>query len=152
MSKEGQHKRSVVMLVKSKLAESISLIDTDMEDQIWVVLSLWPSLKMGGMYIPPKNSPYSQLAQFSALARHTAYCSKIVIMGDFNSWIGMPRIMDNSGNAYNYRDVRVDAINGHGRILTSVCNNSALVMANHLYHKVRQLGGATPGYRKLIYV
>ena len=46
----------VVILVKSKLAESITLVDTTEEGQIWVVMSWLPRMKLGSVYIPPSRS------------------------------------------------------------------------------------------------
>ncbi len=42
---------------------------------------------------------------------------------------------------YNYRDVSDIVVNEHGKTLMNVCNNNMLVVANHLHHGGRQLGG-----------
>lgn len=141
VSREGQHRGGVVMLVKSKLAESISRVDTDTEGQIWVVFFWWPNMKLGGVYIPPEDPPYYQPVHFGALAHHAADSDKIVAMGDFNSRVGTPGIKDKNDNMYNYRDVSDIVVNEHGKILMNVFSNNALVVANHLHHRGRQLGG-----------
>lgn len=141
VSREGQHRGGIVMLVKSKLAESISRVDTETEGQMWVVFSWWPNMKLGGVYIPPEDSPYYQPVHFGTLARHAADSDKVVVMGDFNSRVGTPRIKDKNDNMYSYGDVSDIVVNEHGKSLINVCNNNALVVANHLHHRGRQLGG-----------
>ena len=130
-----------MMLVKSKLAESISRVDTDTEGQIWITFSWWLNMKLGGVYIPPEDSPYYQPVHFGNLVQHSAGADKIVVMGDFNSRVGTPRIKDKNDNMYAYRDVSDIFVNEHGKTLMNVCNNNSLVVANHLYHTGRQLGG-----------
>lgn len=58
VSREGQHRGGIVMLVKSKIMDSVMQVDTEEEGQIWVVLSCLPTLKVGGVYIPTNDSPY----------------------------------------------------------------------------------------------
>ena len=129
------------MLVKSSLADDINQVDTDTEGQIWIVLSKWPSLKLGGVYIPPDDSPHYHPVQYGAFARYTSDAGKVVAMGDFNARVGTPIITDASGNSYQYRGVKDDYINSHGRTLVNVCNNNSMVIANHLCYNGRNLGG-----------
>lgn len=104
-----------MMLVKSKLAESISRVDTDTEGQIWITFSWWLNMKLGGVYIPPEDSPYYQPVHFGNLVQHSAGADKIVVMGDFNSRVGTPRIKDKNDNMYAYRDVSDIFVNEHGK-------------------------------------
>lgn len=129
------------MLVRSKLTESISQVDTDIEGQIWFTLSCWLNLKLGGVYIPPEDSPYYHNVHYDTLARHTADPGKVIVLSDFNARVGTPLITDNRGNRFIYRDVKDEGVNAHGRTLLNLCNNNALVMANHIYHNGILLGG-----------
>ena len=49
VSRSGQHRGGIVMLVKRWLTEYVSRIDTEAEGQIWIQLSWWPHLKLGGV-------------------------------------------------------------------------------------------------------
>ena len=129
------------MLVKSSLVHDIKQVDTDAEGQIWVELSKWPNLKLGGIYIPPDDSPHYHPAQYGTFARHTLDAGKVVAIGDFNARVGTPRITDTSGNTYEYRGVKDDSINSHGRTLVNLCNNNSMVIANHICHNGRNFGG-----------
>lgn len=84
-SREGQHRGGVVMLVKSNLARYVTQVDATEEDQIWVVLSWLPKVKLGGVYIPPIDSPFYHLVQHGVLARQTAGTEKVVVLGDLNA-------------------------------------------------------------------
>lgn len=43
------------------------------------------SLKLGGVYIPPEDSPYFQVVDMGALAAHTRHTGHVVVLGDFNA-------------------------------------------------------------------
>lgn len=46
------------MLVKCALAPYITWVNIAIEGQIWVELSCCPGMRLGGVYIPPVDSPY----------------------------------------------------------------------------------------------
>ena len=50
------------MLIKNRLMEYVKCIDMDTEGQIWVSLTFLVIFKLGGVYIPPEDSPYFQQA------------------------------------------------------------------------------------------
>ncbi|KAK4295004.1 hypothetical protein Pmani_032401 [Petrolisthes manimaculis] len=129
------------MLVKSKLMNSVIQVDTEEEGQIWVVLSCLPTLKLGGIYIPPNDSPYYSPAQYGALAKHTTDRDKVIVLGDFNARVATPLLADRDGNYYQYQGVQDNVVNEHGRTLLNICNNNGLTVANHLYHNGNLLGG-----------
>lgn len=141
VSREGHHRGGVVMLVKSKLMDSVLQVDTKEEGQIWVVLSCLPALKLGGVYIPPSDSPYYSPAQYGALAGHTADKDQVIALGDFNARVAKPQLTDGNGNQYHYQGVRDNELNEHGRTLLNICNNNGLVVANHLCCDRKLLGG-----------
>ena len=112
-------------------------------------------MKLGGVYIPPEDSPYYQPIHFGALARHAAESDKFVAMGDFNSRVGTPLIKDKNDNMYNYRDVSDIVVNEHGKTLMNVCNNNALVVAStierDIWEEIYPLRDATTRFQKLTY-
>ena len=59
-----------MMLIKNRLMEYVKCIDMDTEGQIWVSLTFLVTFKLGGVYIPPEDSPYFQQADIGALAAH----------------------------------------------------------------------------------
>ncbi|KAK3858512.1 hypothetical protein Pcinc_035307 [Petrolisthes cinctipes] len=122
------------MLVKSKIMDSVLQVDTEEEGQIWVVLSFLSTLKLGGVCIPPNDSPYYSPAQYGALARYTTGQDKVIVLGDFNSRLATPLLADRDGNYYQYQGVQDNVVNEHGRILLNICNNNGLTVANHLYY------------------
>lgn len=128
VSQVGQH-RVVVTLVRSSLVNDMKQVDMESEDQIWVVLSKWPYLKLGGIYIPPDDSPHYHHAQYGLFARRTLDAGKVVAMGDFNARVGTPIITNTSGNTDEYRGVKDDTINSHGVTLINICNNNNMVVA-----------------------
>lgn len=140
-SREGQHRGGVVMLVKSKLARYVTQVDATEEGQIWVVLSWLPKVKLGGVYIPPIDSPFYHLVQHGVLARQTAETGNVVVLGDLNARVGTPSIIDDNGNNYQYQDVKDHIVNEHGRTLLNMCVNNKLVVANHLYRNGKLFGG-----------
>ncbi|KAK8373056.1 hypothetical protein O3P69_015593, partial [Scylla paramamosain] len=75
----------VVMLVSRWLTDYVSRVDTDVEGQIWLQLSWWPNVNLGGVYIPPEDSPYYHASQFGEVAARTRGSEKTVVMGDFNA-------------------------------------------------------------------
>lgn len=109
-------------------------------------------MKLGGVHIPPEDSPCYQPVYFGALARHVADSNEIVAMGAFNSRVGTPRIKDKIDNIYSYRDVSDIVVNEHGKPLVNVCINNALVVANHLHHRGIQLGGGMSFKRHHIWI
>lgn len=129
------------MLVKSKIMDSLIQVDTEDEGQIWVVLSCLPTLKLGGIYIPPSDSPYYSPAQYGALVRHMTDRDRVIALGDFNARVATPQLSDRDGNYYQYRGVQDNVVNEHGRTLLNICNNNGLAVANHLHRNGKLLGG-----------
>ena len=130
-----------MMLVKNTLLGIISHVDMDAEDQIWVVLSWMPELKIGGVYIPPDYSLYFQDVQYGVLTQRTVDDGSIIVMGDFNARVGTLVFKDDRDNCYKYRGIKDNGTNNHGRTLSNICHNNMMVVANHLHHRGRQLGG-----------
>ena len=134
VSREGYNRGGVVMLVKCKLLSDVLSVNTDSEGQIWIVMSWWPSLKIGGIYIPPEDSPYFSLAQQGTLAAHTLPPGNIIAMGDFNARVGEPNIVGEDDQVCKYEGVRDITVNSHGRTLLNMCHNNDMIIVNNLTH------------------
>lgn len=148
VSRSGPHRGGVVMLIARWLTEYVSRVDTDVEGQIWLQLSWWPNVNLGGVYIPPEDSPYYHASQFGEVAARTRGSEKVVVMGDFNARVGDPIIRDEMGNLYEYQEVKDRTKNDHGKILVNVCNNNKMVIANHLRTGTKVVGGDLSFRRK----
>lgn len=113
------------MLVKCVLTQYVTKVDTAEEDMIWVKLSLCSGVSLGGVYIPPEDSPHYDPSLFGAI---NARCVKdsVIVLGDFNARVGVPIITDGDGNDYVYNDVKDAAVNSHGGVLLSICENTKI--------------------------
>ena len=96
VSREGHHRGGVIMLVKQKYVNYIMEVDTNTEGQIWAILAKKGSsmVKVGGVYIPPEDSPYFNPAEYGALAAHTRDFKSVIVLGDFNSRVGALKCME----------------------------------------------------------
>ena len=70
-----------MLLIKDKVLEFVKCIDMDTEGQIWIILNFLVTYKLGGVYIPPDDSPYFQQADIGALAAHTLDSSNLFVLG-----------------------------------------------------------------------
>ena len=70
MSRIGAHRGGIMVLIKDRLLEYVKCIDMNTEGQIWLTLTFLVTYKLGGVYIPPNDSPYFQQADIGALAAH----------------------------------------------------------------------------------
>ena len=140
-SKSGTHRGGIMLLIRNKLQEFVKCIDMDTEGQIWIELSFLTEYKLGGVYIPPDDSPYFQQADIGALAAHTVGTANVVVLGDLNGRVAVPSLTDPEGVQYVYSGVVDHTLNARGRAITNVCTNNSMVICNHLSYKGRQLGG-----------
>ncbi|MPC54496.1 hypothetical protein E2C01_048415 [Portunus trituberculatus] len=69
-------------------------------------MSWWPYQKIGGVYIPPSDSPYFNSVQHGALASHTVSHGDVIVMSDFNGRVGQPHLVDEAGCVYLYDSVK----------------------------------------------
>ena len=99
VSSSGQNRGGVVMLLKSHLSSDVLNVNADDEGQIWLTMSWWPTVKIGGVYIPPHDSPYYGPELHGALAAHTFPPGNVIVVGDFNGRVGMLNIL-NEGQMY----------------------------------------------------
>ena len=105
VSKEGYHRGGIMMLVKYTILDCIVQVDTNTEGQIWIVLEQCGTMKVGGVYIPPEDSPYYDPALYGALAAHTKDFENILVLGDYNARIGVPNIVNKNGDPYHSLDI-----------------------------------------------
>ena len=141
VSRYGAHRGGVVMLVRAGLVEKIQKVDMSSEGQIWIFLSWQPILKLGGVYIPPEDSPYYQPTQYGVLAAHTVETGRVIALGDLNARVGDHRTVDIAGTEYNYSGVKDHTVNNHGRTLMNTCKNNSMVVLNNLQYKNKTFQG-----------
>ena len=130
-----------MLLIKDKLLEFVKCVDMDTEGQIWVILDLIVSYKLGGVYIPPDDSPYFRQSDIGALASHTLEAGNIIVMGDLNARVAVPELVNSENVPYVYSGVVDNTVNARGRSLLHLCSNNNMVIANHLLYNKSQLGG-----------
>ena len=61
----------VIMLVREPLLRFVKRIDMGTEGQIWLTLALLITIRLGGIYIPPQDSPYFDQSHWGALTAHS---------------------------------------------------------------------------------
>ena len=140
-SKEGEHRGGIMMLVKCVWVQYITRIDMETEGQIWIEMSCFPGLKLGGVYVPPDDSPYFDPLLIGTLNAHIKECKQVIVLGDYNARVGNPCIFDKDGSAYEYRNTKDLTVNNTGRTITNLCNDNAMVVANHLKYENKHFGG-----------
>ena len=133
VSSSGQNRGGVVMLLKSHLSSDVLNVNADDEGQIWLTMSWWPAVKIGGVYIPPHDSPYYGPELHGALAAHTFPPGNVIVVGDFNGRVGMPNMLNEEGQMYQYSGGMDNIVNSHGKTLRNICNNNDMVLVNNLH-------------------
>ena len=141
MSKSGAHRGGIMVLIKDSLLEYVKCIDMDTEGQIWITLTFLVTFKLGGVYIPPDDSPYFQQADIGALAAHTLQSGNLFVLGDLNARVAVPKLSDSDNRPFVYSGVVDHVLNARGRTLINMCSDNNMVIANHLVFNDKQLGG-----------
>ena len=119
-SKHGSHRGRIMLLIKDKVLEYVKCIDMDTEGQIWVIMNFLVCYKLGGVYIPPVDSPYFEQADIGALAAHTLDSGNVVALGDFIARVTTPTLTDLDGMPYVYQGVTDHTLNGRGRAILNM--------------------------------
>ena len=140
-SKHGNHRSGIMLLIRSKLMEYVKYMDMKTEGQIWVTLAFLVTYKLGGVYIPPEDSPYFHQADIGKLASHTVESGNLVVLGDFNARVAVPNLSNSNNIPYVYTGVVDHTLNARGRSLLNICSNNSMVIANHLLYNNKELGG-----------
>ena len=100
------------------------------------------SVKLGGVYIPPVDSPYYERSQWGAVAAQLAMpTDHVLVMGDLNARVGTPVLSDARGDPYRYEGVVDAVVNAHGRDALNLCMNNQMVVMNHLSSGEAPMGG-----------
>ncbi|MEA3357745.1 MAG: hypothetical protein U9Q67_04920 [Patescibacteria group bacterium] len=141
MAKSGGNRDRVMFLIKSCWSEYVEQVDMDTEDQIWVKLSLWPELRLGGVYIPPEDSPYYDRSLLGALEGRVRDGKSVLVLGDFNARVGNPELLVEDSEMLQYENVKDLTVNSRGRSIMSMCQGNGMLVANHLKIKENCLGG-----------
>ena len=111
----------------------------DTEGQIWLTLSLLTSITLGGVYIPPHDSPYYERGLWGSQAAHAAHAAQtndhLIVLGDLNARVGTPVIPDAEDTPYTYSGVIDTTTNSHGKDVINLCKNGGMTVLNHLTTK-----------------
>ena len=133
VSAAGMVRGGVVMLMKSYLRKFVKEVNMGTEGQIWLVLSFLTSVTLGGVYIPPIDSPYYERAHWGSIAAHAAEASgHLIVLGDLNGRVGTPALPDAAGEMYRYQGTKDEVTNSHGRDVINLCKNNDMTIMNHL--------------------
>ena len=141
-----------MLAVRQQLPYSASHWQTDQANStIWLTLkpaqSRQQPLTLGVCYMPPESHRSAQLSRrsahvrFESLAAHIAQLSSgghILLAGDFNARVGaaaQPWVTDLSDDASAQLQNSDSTVNGHGRKLLHLCDETAMVLCT----------GRTPG-------
>ena len=142
ISPTGMNRGGIVMLVRNKLKGFINNVNMETDGQIWIILSFLVSVKLGGVYIPPVDSPYYERSQWGAVAAQVAGpADHVLVMGDLNARVGTPVLPDAQGEPYRYEGVVDTVVNAHGRETVSLCRSNQMVVMNHLSRGEVAMGG-----------
>ena len=125
------------MLVRQRLVRFISSVTMPADGQIWLVLTFLASVRLGGVYVPPRDSPYYEQSQWGTIAAHASEDALTLIMGDLNGRVGVPQLRDEQNQPLQYVDVKDPQVNAHGREVVSLCAENGMVVLNHLRHNQR---------------
>ena len=141
----GRAGEGVLLAVRQQLPFSVSHWQTDQANRtIWLTLKPAQSrqhpLTVGVCYIPPESHRSAQLSRrsaqvrFESLAAHIAQLSSgghVLLAGDFNARVGaaaQPWITDLSDDASAQLQSSDSTLNGHGRKLLHLCEETAMVL------------------------
>ena len=126
------------MLIRHHLVKFISSVTMPADGQIWLVLTFLSTLRLGGVYVPPRDSPYYEQSQWGVVAAHAVEDANTLILGDLNARVGAPQLHDDQGQPFRYVDVKDPQVNAHGREAVSLCAQNSMVVINHLRHGLKQ--------------
>ena len=140
-SKYAGRRGGVAMLVKYSLLKYVKSVNTSTEGQIWIEFLSNPDIMLGGVYIPPADSPYFQYSCFGNLGAVMNENHSTIVLGDFNSRVGRPVLYDQNLSLYEYDGIVDTNVNENGRLLLSLCRGSSMAIGNHLTCQGKNFGG-----------
>ena len=140
-SRTGSHRGGVMLLIRHNLEKFVVNVNMTFEGQIWLQLSLFPNIQLGGAYIPPIDSLYYDQSILANISAQLNKNKNAVILGDFNARIGTPEFYNKLGENYIYEGVCDSTVNAPGKNLITFCKDKSLVVANHLQFNNINLGG-----------
>lgn len=93
-----------MMLVKNLLDGNLAQGNTFTEDRI--VVSSWPNLKIGRVYISPADSPCYHPRQYSVLVRHAHEFENVVLTENLNARVAVPKLSNDCVGTMNIEMLR----------------------------------------------
>jgi hypothetical protein len=142
---ENCHRGGIILLVKHRLTPFILNVDVTAPSQIWIRFSFCKDLLLGGCYIPPVDSDYSDpaiIGQLQAKLRNPDGLLPI-LLGDINArmWdVDVLSSMWPEGDGL-YQGLEDETINPQGRMIVQLCKDTQCAILNHLTHGDRSYGG-----------
>ena len=90
--KGAAHRGGLAALIKPYFIPFLKSLDQSVIDQIWIETPLLPKTIIGGVYIPPPDSKYHDLAQWADLQAnlYEGGHKKHLFLGDMNAHIENP--------------------------------------------------------------
>ena len=140
-SKYGQNRGGMILLVKCAMEKFIIKVNVDNESMIFLELALCAGVQLGGVYVPPADSPYYDPLLFGVLNAVCSMNGRVIILGDFNARVGTPQVTMAHEMVLEYVNVKDETVNPHGRDLLNICNDNNVLVANHLSCGDKTLGG-----------
>ena len=138
------HRGGTVVFVKRFLQPFVMCVDFEMNDQVWIKLSLMSTVLFGFIYVPPADSHYFNPSSFSYIQEKIVSgeeenCS-VLLMGDMNTRFGssVRNIIDGlpicCPEQYTYPVIpdRVNSTNENASIMSTVCVEQNLIVINNL--------------------
>lgn len=140
--KGTRERGGTVILIRNWLSKGIKLVDTAIEDQVWLQFTFAPRVMFGFCYIPPQDSEYYSHYSFAAIQEkikvnpNLSFC----VVGDLNARLGkrvreLPRLADFPDAAsYTYPILPDDVPlpNDNATILSALCIEEKLLVINNL--------------------
>ena len=142
---KSPNRGGTAMLVKNWLVPHITSIDFSCVDQIWVKLSLYPKVEIGGCYITPHDSPFYSHQSVAHIQEKVLSNSDMdyILIGDLNCRFG--NLLDSLQLPAGWkRGVSVDnrqQPNFNGRNIFHVFRDCGLIPINNISSSDRSFKG-----------
>ena len=122
-----------MVFVKRSLQSYVKCVDFEMNDRVWIKLSMLSTVLLGFIYVPPADSHYFNPNSFSYIQEKIVSgeeenCS-VVLMGDMNTRFGssVRNIIDSLSlccpEQYTYPVIpdQINSANENASIMSTVC-------------------------------
>ena len=88
----ASHRGGTILFVHKSLRRCITHIDTSVQDQVWLHLTVLGAIMLGFCYVPPSDSPYYDPSSFSSIQEKVKSYEEqgmsVALLGDINARFG----------------------------------------------------------------